>query len=160
MIVTREQNNDVAISLPETMATFGESRRLDPLLLRPSSHFSFPQGLFGFPEHTAFALVPTVQGGIYWLHDSSLTFLVVDPFHFFPGHSFDVPNDVLTAIGAESPRDVLILTIVTLGSESTTTANLQGPIALNPRVGLARQFVISDPAADLRAPFVLLQPAT
>lgn len=160
MTVTLVRNGEVATSFPAAAAPlYAASRRLDTLLVQPSSPFAFPHGLFGFPEHLSFELVPTTRDGIYWLHDASLTFVVVDPFHFFPGHAVDVPDDVLTAIGAESPTDVLVLAIATLGSESAATANLQGPLALNPRVGLARQFVVSDPAADLRASFILPQSA-
>lgn len=151
------QSSDVRTSFPEPPAPQAAGR-LDALVVPPSSAFAFPQGLFGFSEHHSFELIPSARSGIYWLHDPSLTFVVVDPFHFFPGHALDVPGDVLAAIGAVSPKDVLVLAIVTLGSESAATANLQGPLALNPRLGLARQFVVSDPAVDLRAPFVLPQP--
>jgi len=134
----------------------------DAPVLHPIAHFTFPHGLFGFPGTLSFQLVPTARNGVYWLHggEGSVTFLVIDPFEFFPGCVIDVPDEVASAIGAEAPSDVLLLTIVTLGSDPGPTANLQGPVALNPRLGLARQFVVTDQAARLRAPFVLQRAAS
>lgn len=161
MIVTPSTNADVVTALPLlSVCSCDTTRRSDTLPLHSSAPFSFPQGLFGFPGHLSFQLVSTVRNGVYWLHGGSIDFLLIDPFEFFPGYVIDVPDDVVTAIGAEAPGDVLLLSIVTLGSDPGPTANLQGPLALNPRLGLARQFVVTDPEAGIRAPLVLQRAAS
>jgi flagellar assembly factor FliW len=151
------QCSDANASLPAALVPV-ESRRLGALAVPPSSVFTFPRGLFGFPGHQAYALVSTAHPGFYWLQsldEPALTFLTADPFEHFPGYALDVSGDVLAAIQGVAPADVLVLAIVTLGRDTPSTANLQGPLALNPRTGLARQFVVSDPAAPLRAPLAL-----
>lgn len=153
MIVTPSGNIVAAASLLAFPApTIDVTRQSATTRSGSSMRFSFPRGLFGFPDPLSFELMATGRDGVYWLHEGSISFLVVDPFVFFPGCVVDVPDDVLAAIGAEAPSDVLLLAIATLARDPGPTANLQGPLALNPRLGMARQFVVSDPAAEIRAP--------
>lgn len=161
MIVTPSANTDAAASLLAlSVPTVDVTPAPATTQCSSSARFSFPRGLFGFPGPLSFDLMYTDMDGVYWLDGGSITFLVIDPFHFFPGLAIDVPDDVVAAIGAEAPSDVLLLAIVTLARDPGPTANLQGPLALNPRLGMARQFVVPDPTAEIRAPLVLPRAAS
>jgi flagellar assembly factor FliW len=135
------------------------SRVLGSLTLPAEALLTFPEGIFGFPEHRRFALLQAAQGELYWLQsvdDPDLTFLLADPFHYFPGYALDLPPDDAFVIQVTNLSDVVILAIVTLGrGGESATANLQGPVAINPRTHLGRQLVINGPGADVRAPLEL-----
>jgi flagellar assembly factor FliW len=118
----------------------------------------FPAGLFGFPESRLFRLSDTGRTGLFWLEsaeDEPLRFIVADPFRFFPGYSVELGRADEALLDVSDPVDVAILGIVTLpaAAGSPWTANLQAPIAFNVRTGTARQIVLNDPAAQVRAAF-------
>jgi flagellar assembly factor FliW len=135
------------------------SRALGSLTLPAEALLTFPEGIFGFPEHRRFALLQAAQRELYWLQsvdDPDLTFLLADPFHYFPGYALDLPRDDASVIQVTKLSDVVILAIVTLGrGGEQATANLQGPVAINLSARLGRQVVNNDPGAEVRAPLEL-----
>lgn len=133
---------------------------LGPLTVTPDRLFRFADGLLGFPDSREFVLVAAARHGTYWLQSaehSSLIFLVVDPFHHFPEYAVDLSGAEVASLEAESHSDLVILTIVTLGSgpESACTANLQGPLVLNLGRGIGRQIVLRNGDAGVRRPIQL-----
>jgi flagellar assembly factor FliW len=143
---------------PVSMLTV-HSRVLGSLTLPADSELTFPEGLFGFPEHRRFALLQAAQRELYWLQsvdDPNLTFLLADPFHHFTGYALDLPPEDANVIQVTNLSDVMILAIVTLGrGGEPATANLQGPLAINLRRRLARQLAVSGSGAEVRAPLEL-----
>jgi flagellar assembly factor FliW len=136
---------------------------LGPLSVPEEEIVRFPAGLLGLPECRSFVLLPADREGLYWLQsveESSLAFVLVDPFLFVEGYSVEVPQAELDALGAEGAGDVAILTIVTLpGSrDGTPTTNLQGPLAVNLRGRVGRQMVIQDSEFGVRVPVDLASP--
>lgn len=136
---------------------------LGPLEAEQDELFKFPQGLFGFPDCSSFVLLGAEREGLYWLQSaefSSLAFLLVDPFPFFPGYAVDLTDADMADLGVQGPDEVSILAIVTLpGSiEDSPTANLQGPLALNMRTRTARQIVLEADEVGTRCDF-RLEPA-
>jgi flagellar assembly factor FliW len=119
----------------------------------------FDDGLFGFPACRSFGLVPTVHPGLFWLQSTEhepLRLLLADPFVFFDGYSVDLPDADVKRLAPEMADDVAILATVTIGEgPQGITANLQGPIAIDVRTGRARQFIVSDPARQVREPIDL-----
>jgi flagellar assembly factor FliW len=60
-------------------------------------------------------------------------------------------NQVLESLGLESPDEALVLLILTIsGERRTATANLQGPLVLNPKRRLGRQLVLQVPGYTTR----------
>lgn len=122
------------------------------------SVLTFPAGLFGFPECRRFTLLPAGREGLYWLQSlehSALAFLLVDPFPFFPGYSVELDGSDRRELCARGASDVAVLAIVTLPQEreARPTANLQGPVALNLRMGLGRQLAVADAEWGVRCAF-------
>lgn len=146
-----------------TLATLAtptvKSRLLGDLVVSDHARLDFPRGLLGLAAQRGFALVTTEREGLYWLQslqEPALTFLLADPFLFFPQLTVDVSDPDVAAIGATTPSDVLLLAIVTMGSTDTpATANLQGPLVINLRTRLGRQIAVADPLAPVRAPLDL-----
>lgn len=143
-------------SVPVTV----HSDLLGTLTLDATSVIAFPDGLYGFPECRAFALVPAEREGVYWLQSAdnpALAFLLVDPFVIAPGYSVDLTAGDLSDLGADEASSIAVLAIVTLppSRAERPTANLQGPLALNLRGQLGRQLASAESAYSIRHEFEL-----
>jgi flagellar assembly factor FliW len=142
-------------SAPEYVAVasslFGEIK------VRAQDVLEFPAGLLGFPECRHFALIAGQSHGTYWLQSIEhpvLVFLLVDPFLAFHGYTVDLAPHDLSALNITSPDDVAILAIVTLSRspDESSTANLQGPLALNLKTRTGKQVTIDQAGFGIRAP--------
>lgn len=137
-------------------------------LVSPSqeSTFTFPAGMFGFPECRRFALLATGREGLFWLQSlehSALTFLLADPFLFFDGYAVDLgagDRAELQLHDDVNADDVAVLVIVTLPRtrDELPTANLQGPVAVSLASHLGRQLAVADGAWGVRCPLDLAAP--
>lgn len=109
---------------------------------------TIPEGLFGFEEDTLYNLETSEYEPFLWLRseeETTLSFLVIDPFLFKQDYEIDVDDESLKKIGIESPADVTVMVIVTLPADnSPVTANLQGPLIINKKTGVAKQVVLGD----------------
>lgn len=124
-----------------------QSRRLGPLEVDEQDIIRFPQGLPGFSDEKAFALLPYgPQSPFAFLQstiESNLTFLVVDPFAFFADYQFELADDIALALGVSNEVPPQIFAIVSVPADSEKmTANLLAPIILNPQNRLAVQVVL------------------
>ena len=145
------------VSPPAAVSYSVASDVLGPVTVRAGDELSFPRGVFGFPACTRWVLVAAAQPGFFWLQSvehAALAFLLVDPFEVFPGYGVELTEADLRDLRASSPRDVVILSIVTLPRTAgePMTANLQGPVAIDLGTRRGRQLVVQDPAAGARRP--------
>lgn len=120
----------------------------------------FDDGLFGFPECRSFALHRTDHPGLFWLQSmehEALSFLLADPFLYFDGYSVDLSEPDVKRLAPDAAADIAILATVTIAEsrDGASTANLQGPIAINVRTGRARQIIVSDAGYSVRHPIDL-----
>ena len=126
-----------------------DSDLLGPLTVPARGIFTFPSGMFGFPECRRFALVSAGRDGLFWLQSlehATLAFLLADPFHFFPSYTVELSAGDRTELAVTEASDVAVLCVVTLPRrrDEAPTANLQGPVALNFRSGLGRQLALPE----------------
>lgn len=130
------------------------------------STFTFPVGMFGFPECRQFALLAAGRDGLFWLQSmehTALTFLLADPFLFFDGYAVDLGAGDRTELQLHDDAnadDVAVLVIVTLPRtrDELPTANLQGPLAVNFASRVGRQLAVADGAWGVRCPLDLSAP--
>lgn len=106
--------------------------------------YHFPKGIPGFDEETHFVLVP-MEESLFWVLQSvkepSLSFLLVDPFTFYPSYEFELPDDEAEELGIDS--ELLIHCIITLKEQvEASTINLLAPIVLNPTRQSGKQIVL------------------
>ena len=96
---------------------------------------NFPEGLFGFELYHNYAIYDSEYPPFMWMQsieDQKLAFLVVDPFLICSDYELDVDDKTLLKIGITSPKDVIVMSIVTIPKDGgAVTANLQGPIIIN-----------------------------
>lgn len=162
--MTRSTATQPIAATPMSAEYVVRSDLLGEFTIHPNSTIEFPQGLLGLPEYRRFALVRAGSDTVYWmqsLDQSALLFLLVDPFTHFNDYSIEIPPQDVFDLGATNPSDVVVLAIVTLpvpGNTEPPTANLQGPVAINLRLGRGKQVVCVDSdygvrcAIDLNAP--------
>ena len=127
----------------------------------------FPQGLIGFEEMKAFAVISHGDSPFVWLQSldhPDLAFVVTDPRFFVEGYNptIDLPSaaQIGVSLGEEvepgrresaAGEEVRLLVIVTVPDDPReATINLQAPIFVNERTMLGIQVVTMNPAYPLR----------
>lgn len=142
-----------ANNTPSVMIT---SQLFGALEIAEHQLLTMPDGLFGFPTCTRFALLPAGREGFFWLQSAeqpTVAFLIVDPFLYFGGYTVDLTGTVLQRLDTSEPAQVNVYTIVTLpGATGEATANLQGPLVFNVAARHGFQAVIQDSEFGTRVP--------
>lgn len=116
--------------------------------LPPHAAVTLPDGLVGCPEWRQFRLetYPDIPiGTLECLDSEGVRFLVTEAREVQADYRPSIDQATLEALQAGSPEEVLVLcTVRTHGPPLRITANLLGPILLNPASGLAVQLVLYD----------------
>lgn len=154
-------SNSVATAPDDRLSI--SSDLLGALDVSSSDIVTFPGGLYGFPECRGFVLLPAARESFFWLQStdySTLSFLLADPFAWFPDYHIDLDDVDLARLGSNDPKHLLVLTIVTMPSApgEPCTANLHAPILFNMRDRHAHQSIRPDDGNSIREPFYLDQP--
>ena len=136
------------------------STEAEPTVSGPVDPIVFDHGIYGFPEARSFLLAPTSREGLYWLQSTeseALCFVLADPFVFFRGYAVDLPDIDAAHLRASTPADIAIFVTVTLSETAgrASTANLQGPIAINLHGRRGRQVILNQPGYGVREPLEL-----
>lgn len=108
--------------------------------------YTFNEGIIGFEEYKTWALVACDIEPFVWLQSTQkedLAFLLVDPFLVSSDYEVDINDETLKLIGTKEPRDIIIMTIVTITGDNIT-ANFLGPIVINKCNRLCAQAILSD----------------
>ena len=119
---------------------------------------TFAHGLPGFPEGRQYGLLPTGREGVFWLQSldfTALSFLLIDPFRFFPNDFvIDLSDEDIARLGSSEESEILVLAIVTLGArlDESATANLRAPILFNLKSRTAYQSIRADDRFNVREP--------
>jgi flagellar assembly factor FliW len=120
----------------------------------------FAAGLPGFPAARRFDCVrwggPESPFVVLTGHEPvKIQFVLVAPESYFGDYRPDFSPEYLAAVGLERPEEAVVLVIVTLGVQpGGTTANLLGPLLINPETGEAVQAVQREGSWETRAPLV------
>lgn len=120
----------------------------------------FTDALWGFPDRTAYALLPATRQGLWWLlsiDEPQTTFVLADPFVGHPGYGIDLGESEREALQIVEPTDALALVMVALPNTPSepVTGNFRAPIVFNVSQGLAQQVVNRDEQYSLREPIDL-----
>jgi flagellar assembly factor FliW len=110
----------------------------------------FPDGLLGFSSQRNFILSPyqPADGSaspffVLQSEEDDLCFPLISPHSMVADYIIAPPPEALAALRAGSPADLSVFVIVTLRERvEDITANLQGPILLNPASSLGLQLVV------------------
>lgn len=93
--------------------------------------------LLGFPDNIVFFALQSVK-------NPALSFVVMEPFSFFPDFQFKLEEPLIEALAAEKKEDLTVLVILTVTDPfENTTANLQAPIVIHKQTQSARQIILT-----------------
>jgi len=130
-----------------------------------ASELHFASGLPGFPGTRVFGWVRWGPEGspvrvLNAVEPPGLQFVVVAPEPFFPDYEPAFSSEHLAAVGLSAGAPATILVILTLGvTPADTTANLLGPLLVNPVSGQAIQAVQPLQSWSTRTPVPFLAEA-
>lgn len=131
-------------------------------VLRVDDHdiITFPDGLVGFVDWHRFVLIEDPEeapiGVLQCLDDSGMSFLVTDPRLVAADYRPDFHPEDLESLGIESLEDARVLCILAAKDEPVrVTANLVGPIVINPRTRSARQVILEDSEYSTQHPVLV-----
>jgi len=111
---------------------------------------AFPSGVLGFPEWTRYVMLDhDTDAPFKWLHcveEASLAFVVVDPAVFHQNYQIEISAEASVEVEGSETDELCLAVILTIPSDdpSAVTANLRGPLLMNPRTRLCKQLVLSE----------------
>ncbi len=126
---------------PATMMTakFGEISIDADKIITMSTPF------LGFPESRRFVLRPHgPESPFIWLQsldDPNLAFVTINPVLLIPAYRPEIPPMILDELAVKDAGQLELLVILTIpqGRIEEMTANLLGPVAINPGKRIAKQ---------------------
>ncbi|MEW6526055.1 MAG: flagellar assembly protein FliW [Spirochaetota bacterium] len=106
----------------------------------------FPEGIYGFEDIKKFVILDANEKSPFkWLQaydEPDLAFVIIRPIDFMMQYELNVMSEDLEDIGAKSPDEVIVFAIVTIPEDpSQMTANLQGPVLINPKTRRGKQAI-------------------
>lgn len=109
---------------------------------------TFRKGILGFEQVNDYILDSDEQGILYSIKgekNTDVAFFAINPFTFFSGYSFDIEDFAADSIGLTNISDAWIFTLLTMSKDiSQATANLLGPVVINPKNFQGMQVVLND----------------
>ncbi|MCB1190387.1 MAG: flagellar assembly protein FliW [Leptospiraceae bacterium] len=124
-----------------------QTKALGKIEISQKQLICFPEGLLGFEDYRYFALVEENEDTPFkWLQsseDSNLAFIVTQPELFVPDYEPLILESELSIIKIDHIKEGVILAILNVPSNDPMkmTANLQGPIVINPKLLLGKQCI-------------------
>lgn len=120
----------------------------------------FPSGLAGFPEARRFVLLEHRERSPFlWLQSvdqGHLAFVLTDPLLFEADYKVDLGPEDLEELGLREEGNgfrTLVVVNLSLGTRPPMTANLLGPIVINPHKKRGRQVILYRSGYSHRHPF-------
>ncbi|HSQ88011.1 flagellar assembly protein FliW, partial [Romboutsia sp.] len=96
----------------------------------------FEKGIPGFEEYRTFVINEVKENNKFKMitstEDINIGFIAISPFEVKKDYEIDLNDEIINELKVESPKDVLVLSLITLGKTlSKSTVNLKAPIIIN-----------------------------
>ncbi len=140
----------------ETLVAF-DTVRFGEVSVPESRVMDFPRGLVGMPSARRFVFLhrEETEGPFFWMQsadDPRLAFVVCEPQRFFPDYSVPLTIEDQELLGIHTVEDGMACVILVVPSDPRQiTANLRGPIAINPEKRCGIQLVLAGEEFPVRA---------
>ncbi|MEW4372169.1 flagellar assembly protein FliW [Paenibacillus kandeliae] len=111
------------------------------------SNYHFAKGIPGFPELNQYTVIPQYESFslLQAADNPRISFIMVDPFVFFPQYEFELPQDVQEELEINDEQHVAVRCIVTWHTQSEKiTMNLAAPIIFNVEQQQAKQIILQN----------------
>lgn len=142
------------------------SSRLGTLDIKEENVLTFPSGLLGFPESRRYVILDHDTAAPFkWLQsldEPALAFVIIDPDLVLTTYRIEVSAEAMAEVQAQGEEDLSTAVILTIPSDNPAhiTANLRGPLLMNPRTRLCKQLVLSDEVPTRHPLFPFTAPDT
>ena len=118
--------------------------------------YRFVKPLPGFEQEIEFAVLPTGQEDFLYLQSTQtpeLTFLLTQPFTFFPEYIFDLDDAAQQDLQIHAEVDVQVYSIVKIEKNTEDILiNLTAPLVFNVNKNLAKQYIINSSPYSIKQP--------
>jgi len=107
----------------------------------------FPDGILGFDFIKKFVILDAEDEGspFKWMQafdEKDLAFVIIRPVDFMESYELAISQNDFETVKAESADELIVFAIVTIPENpKDMTANLQGPIIINPATKLGKQAI-------------------
>lgn len=124
------------------------SSRFGPLEVEEERTIHLPNGLIGFEQCRRFTVVtPDPENPIKWLQsldDGAVAFPIIEPWRFLPDYAPVLSRVDAEELGVteETPRLVFVVVTIPRGAPRLMTANLLGPLIIDPESRVGRQVIV------------------
>jgi flagellar assembly factor FliW len=117
----------------------------------------FAEGLVGCPDWRRFVLMTAEDedlpvGALVSLDDPAIELMVTDPRLLLPDYDLKLSVQDRASIGLTADAKPVVYCTLTLTADGVITANLLGPLVVNPTTRQGRQFVLTDSGYSTRHP--------
>ncbi|MCA8940209.1 MAG: flagellar assembly protein FliW [Planctomycetes bacterium] len=132
------------------MTTKFATKRFQTIEFAEEQVVTFPEGLLGFAGYRRYIILENPTGGpLMWLQsveDGNLAFIIASPTLFKPDYKIDLRPEDAEALKLAELEDGKVYTIMVVPKDNprAMTANLQGPLVVNDKLGIGRQLVLSN----------------
>lgn len=132
-----------------------KSTRFGELEIAEKQLINFPHAIPGFPNEQKFVFIPyEPESPFSFLQscsDPDLTFIITDPFAFFPDYSFYLDDTVTEELRFNNENKPSIFNIVRIPENpNEMTANLLAPLVINFESRTGRQIVLEKSSYTVR----------
>jgi len=119
----------------------------------------FDNGVPGFEHLKYFTVIKDSEDAVFVhlqaVEDGDVTFVLTNPFVFYPDFEFVLSNAYQEELLIESEEDVEVWVIVTVAEDvEHTTINLMAPVVMNRRKKLGKQIVLQNTNYKTKHPLV------
>jgi flagellar assembly factor FliW len=134
------------------------SSRFGEIKANPAKVITMTSPFLGFPDSKRFMLIPHGEDTPFmWLQsldDPRLAFVVIPAFALVPEYNPALPAQARQELKAEAEDELNILLLLTIphNDPQKMTANLLGPLMINPEHRLAKQIILDPNKWDPRWP--------
>jgi len=111
---------------------------------------TLPGGLIGFEECRRYVVVHAGEKNPFrWfqsIDDGTVAFPIIDPWDFKPDYSPTISDSDAAHLDIDDESPKLIFAVVTIPRQDPrrVTANLLGPIVINPLTRIGKQVIVAD----------------
>ena len=117
----------------------------------------FEKGIPGLEEYKNYE-INQVEGSdkfktITSMEESNISFVAISPFDLKNDYEINLNDEIIKNLQIESPKDVLILNLITLGQTlEKSTVNLKAPVIINIKNNKGKQLILQDDKYSIREP--------
>lgn len=135
-----------------------KTRHFGEIEVEEKQKIVFPEGILGFEQYKEYYLILKPDSPFLWLQcatNESLAFVLINPHLFMPDYTLTISHRDWDVIGCGPEDEHIVLAIVTIPSNpEEMTANLQGPVVINPKNRTAVQAISLDDRHSIKHPIL------